>query len=69
MPVSILLHERRGAASEHFAGGKISPEGGFTSARGMRWDRGLRKSSAFAGGQVRLPIDQLKSYLAEKLAY
>lgn len=35
----------------------------------MRWDRGPGKSSAFAGGQVRLPVDQLKSYLAEKLAY
>ena len=31
--------------------------------------QGSRKSSAFAGGQVRLPVDQLKSYLAEKLAY
>ena len=31
--------------------------------------QGSRKCSAFAGGQVRLPVDQLKSYLAEKLAY
>ena len=30
---------------------------------------GSRKCCAFGGGQVRLPIDQLKSYLAEKLAY
>ena len=31
--------------------------------------QGPRKSGAFAGEQVRLPIDQLKGYLAEKLAY
>ena len=31
--------------------------------------QGSRKSSAFAGGQGRLPVDQLKSYLAEELAY
>ncbi len=31
--------------------------------------QGPRKSGAFAGEQVRLPIEQLKGYLAEKLAY
>lgn len=31
--------------------------------------QGPRKSGAFGGKQVRLPIEQLKGYLAEKLAY
>ena len=31
--------------------------------------QGPRKSTAFAGEQGRLPIEQLKGYLAEKLAY
>ena len=31
--------------------------------------QGPRKSGAFAGEQVRLPIEQLQGYLAEKLAY
>ena len=50
------------AAGKNLAGGRIH------FARGSKFP-GPRKSAAFAGAQVRIPISELKSYLTEKLAY
>ena len=68
MPVPILLQNAAARRSS------ISPEAksrrradSFRPRNEM--GQGPRKSGAFAGEQVRLPIDQLKGYLAEKLAY
>ena len=57
MPVSILLQN---AAARRPS---ILPE-----AKSRRRADSFRPRNEM-GGQVRLPVDQLKSYLAEKLAY
>ena len=68
MPVSILLQNAAGRPPSNWPSAK-SRRRGDTSRRRNERGQGSPKSSAFAGGQVRLPVDQLKSYLAEKLAY
>ena len=44
------------------------PEGGFTPPEDGD-ALGPRKRGVLAGAQVRLPLSELKAYLAEKLAY
>ncbi len=42
--------------------------GGFTPAEQRQYD-GVPLKQRFMGRQVRMPISELKAYLAEKLAY
>jgi hypothetical protein len=44
------------------------PQGGFTPPEEDP-SRGAPAKGTFAGRQVRLPISELKAYLAEKLAF
>ena len=68
MPVSILLQNAAARRPSILPEAKSRRRAdSFRPSNEM--GQGARKSSAFAGGQVRLPVDQLKSYLAEKLAY
>ena len=68
MPVSILL--QNAAARRPSILPEAKSRGWAVSCRPwIEWGRGARKRCALGGGQVRLPVDQLKSYLAEKLAY
>ena len=68
MPVSILLQNAAARRPSILPEAKSRRRADSFRPRNER-GQGARKSSAFAGGQVRLPVDQLKSYLAEKLAY
>ena len=68
MPVSILLQNAAARRPSILPEAKSRRRADSFRPRN-EMAQGARKRSAFAGGQVRLPIDQLKSYLAEKLAY
>ena len=64
-----LLHGSPPAAYKHVGGADILPQGGFTPPEEVKSCLGAPQKRAFAGAQVRVPISELKSYLAEKLAY
>ena len=68
MPVSILLQNAAARRPSILPEAKSRRRADSFRPR-KEMGQGSRNSSAFAGGQVRLPVDQLKSYLAEKLAY
>ena len=68
MPVSILLQNAAARRPSILPEAKSRRTAASFRPRNAL-GQGSRKSPACAGGQVRLPIDQLKSYLAEKLAY
>ena len=68
MPVSILLQNAAARRPSILPEAKSRRRADSFRPRN-EMGQGSRQSSAFAGGQVRLPVDQLKSYLAEKLAY
>ena len=68
-PGLVLLHGSPLAASKHVGGADILPQGGFTPPEEVKSCLGAPQKRAFAGAQVRIPISELKTWLAEKLAY
>ena len=68
MPVSILLQNAAARRPSILPEAKSRRRADSFRAR-TEMGQGSRKSTAVGGGAVRRPVAQLKSYLAEKLAY